>query len=131
VSARRNLVLDAGALINVENDPRGRVFALCRAGLREGQRPLLPAVVLGQVWRASPRQHAVGVLRRMCQVLPFTEQTAEDVGRLLAQSGSSDVVDAAVVVAAIEHGAVVLTSDPGDIDKLADAAGYRLPLLTV
>jgi hypothetical protein len=37
---------------------------------------------------------------------------ADDVGRLLARSRTSDVVDAAVIVAAIEHNAAVLTADP-------------------
>ncbi|MDQ4010767.1 MAG: PIN domain-containing protein [Actinomycetota bacterium] len=45
-------------------------------------------------------------------MLPFTEQTAEDVGCLPARSGTSDVVDAAVIIAAVEHNAAVLTSDP-------------------
>lgn len=47
---------------------------------------------------------------------------------LLAHSGTSDV---AVVVVAIEHNAAVLTSDPQNLGKLADALGYRLPLVTV
>ncbi|WP_281368380.1 hypothetical protein [Kibdelosporangium persicum] len=40
-------------------------------------------------------------------------------------------MDAAVVVTAISHGGAVLTSDPGDLGKLADAAGVRVPLVTV
>ena len=52
-------------------------------------------------------------------------------GILLARSGTSDVVDAAVIVAAIEHNAAVLTSDPKDLAKLASAAEYPVRLLTV
>ncbi len=128
---RHQLVLDAGALISAEGNPQGKVLIACRSALRKGFQPVIPAVVLAQVWRASPRQHSVGILRRMCQVIPFTEETAEQVGSLIACGGGTDVVDAAVVIAAVEHSAAVLTSDPGDIAKLADAAGYRVPLVTV
>jgi predicted nucleic acid-binding protein len=71
------------------------------------------------------------MVRRLCTVLPLTEHTAEDVGRLLARSRTSDVVDAAVIVAAIEHNTVVLTSDPQDLAKLTSAADYPVRLLTV
>ncbi|MDA3627885.1 PIN domain-containing protein [Saccharopolyspora sp. WRP15-2] len=127
----RGLVLDAGALISVENNPRGKVYGACRDLLETGNRALLPAVVLAQVWRASPRQAQLGVLRRMCQSVPFTDEMAEAVGRLLAASGTADVVDAAVVVAAISHGTAVLTSDPVDLRKLSDAVGVQVPLITV
>ncbi len=56
---------------------------------------------------------------------------AEDVCLLLARSRTSDVVDAAVIVAAIEHNAAVLTSDPKDLAQLASAAEYPVRLLTV
>lgn len=61
---------------------------------------------------------------------PFTTETADAVGRLPAGSETSDIVEAAVIVAAIEHNAAVLTSDP-DLARLADAAGCPVRLLTV
>jgi len=125
------VVLDAGALIQVEGNPRGRVYGACRDALEAGAPALLPTVVLAQVWRASPRQAPLSVLRRMCRPVPFTEDVAEAVGRLLAVSGTADVVDAAVIVAAISHGGAVLTSDPNDLRKLADAAGISVPLIVV
>jgi hypothetical protein len=127
----RGLILDAGALIHVEGKPRGRVYGACRDALEAGTPALLPTVVLAQVWRASPRQAPLAVLRRMCRPVPFTEDVAEAVGRLLARSGTADVVDAAVIIAAISHGGAVLTSDPGDLKKLADAAGMSVPLIVV
>jgi hypothetical protein len=127
----RGLILDAGALIHVEGNPRGRVFGACRDALDAGMPALLPTVVLAQVWRASPRQVPVAMLRRMCRSVPFSEDVAEAVGRLLALAGTSDVVDAAVVIAAISHGCAVLTSDPGDLGKLADAAGVRVPIVVI
>jgi hypothetical protein len=61
----------------------------------------------------------------------FDEDMAQAVGRLLALSGTADVVDAAVVVVALGHGCAVLTSDPGDLAKLAGAAGVRVPPVVV
>jgi predicted nucleic acid-binding protein len=127
----RALVLDAGALIHAEREPRGQVVSDCRTALSQGIRILLPAVVYAQVWRGAARQQGVAVVCRICHMLSFTADTANTVGRILQASKTSDVVDAAVVAAAIEHGAAVLTSDPGDIAKLADAVGYRVPLVTV
>ncbi|MFD4640713.1 PIN domain-containing protein [Lentzea sp. NPDC058436] len=127
----RGLVLDAGALIHVEGNPRGRVYGACRDALDSGTRALLPSVVLAQVWRGTARQAPVSMLRRMCRPVPFTEDVAEAVGRLLALAGTSDVVDAAVVIAAVSHNCAVLTSDPGDMGKLADAAGVKVPLIVV
>ncbi len=125
------LLLDAGALVHAESHPRGKVTIECNKAVLSGHEPLLPMVVWAQVWRASPRQHALARIRRGCEQLPFDDRVADAVGRLLAHSGTSDVVDAAVVVAAIEHNAAVLTSDPQDLEKLADALGYRLPIVTV
>lgn len=130
MSRQRRLVLDAGALIDIETDPRGETFRSCVKAFEDGYRPYLPTVVLAQVWRNRARQHPVRMVRRLCVLLPFTEQTAEDIGRLLARSGTSDVVDAAVIVAAIEHNAAVLTSDPKDLARLASAAEHPVPLLT-
>lgn len=131
MSPQRRLLLDAGALIDIETDPRGETFRSCLKAFEDGYRPYLPSVVLAQVWRVRTRQHPLRMVRRLCTVLPFTEQTAEDVGLLLARSRTSDVVDAAVIVAAIEHNAAVLTSDPKDLAKLASAAEYPVRLLTV
>ncbi|MFB9298642.1 hypothetical protein [Kibdelosporangium philippinense] len=123
--------MDAGALIHVEANPRGRVYGACRDALDAGTPALLPTVVLAQVWRASTRQAPVAMLRRMCRSVPFTEDVAEAVGRMLALAGTADVVDAAVVIAAISHGCAVLTSDPSDLGKLANAAGVQIPLVVV
>lgn len=127
----QSIVLDAGALIAIEADPQGKTASRCRVAAESGHPPILPTVVFAQVWRGSVRQHTLAKLRRTSVALPFTLGTADRAGRLLARSKSSDVVDAAVVIAAIEHDAAVLTSDPNDLARLADAAGYAIPLLTV
>lgn len=96
MNSRLQLLLDAGALISAEAHPHGKVIAECQLALLARRPALLPAVVFAQVWRASPRQHALSKIRQMCRVVSFTEHTVEDVGRLLARSRTSDVVDAAV-----------------------------------
>lgn len=131
MNTRPQLLLDAGALISAESNPVGKVAAECRLALLARRPALLPTVVFAQVWRASPRQHALSKIRQMCRAISFTNSTADDVGRLLGRSRTSDVVDAAVIVAAIEHNAAVLTSDPDDLARLADAAEYPVRLLTV
>lgn len=131
MNSRPQLLLHTGALISAEAHPHGKVIAECQLALLARRPALLPAAVFAQVWRADPRQHALSKVRQMCRVIPFTMTTADDVGRLLARSRTSDVVDAAVIVAAIEHNAAVLTSDPKDLAKLASTAEYPVRLITV
>ena len=50
-------------------------------------------------------------------------------GKLLALSGTSDVVDGLVAITAAGNGATVITSDPGDISRLLDVIGVRVPVL--
>lgn len=54
-------------------------------------------------------------------VMPLDEPVAQGIGRLLAQSGTSDVVDAQVALAGLAMGGVVLTSDPEEIAALGAA----------
>jgi hypothetical protein len=51
-------------------------------------------------------------------------------GVLLARSGQSDAVDATVVCLAGD-GDDILTSDPGDLRALAEAAGIHVDLIPV
>jgi predicted nucleic acid-binding protein len=66
---------------------------------------------------------------RTCDVVPFGEEDATPVGRLLAGAGTADVVDGFVALTAAKVGAAVVTSDRGDIRHLLDALGVRLPVL--
>lgn len=49
---------------------------------------------------------------------------------LLARSGQSDPIDATMVCLA-SNGDDILTSDPGDVRGLAEAAGLRVELIPV
>lgn len=66
---------------------------------------------------------------RGCQVVPFTRDHHLPVGRLLAEPGTSDVVDAFVALTAARLTATVITSDVADIKHLLGTLGVRLPVL--
>jgi hypothetical protein len=42
--------------------------------------------------------------------------------------GTADVVDAIVIVTAVQNQALVVTSDPGDLACIADAIGVKIRL---
>lgn len=122
-------VYDAGALLAIDN-PMSRVwFDRHRAWLRLGDRLHTPAVVAAQVVRDPRRQARLMLALRGCQMIPFTHEDHLPVGRLLARSGTSDVVDAFVALTAARLRAAVITSDAGDISHLLSALGVRLPVL--
>lgn len=112
-------VLDAGGLIALEREDRPALLLVQRA-LRGSERIVVPASALAQVARDLRRQVRVARLLRhtSCVVAPMDRSTAMCIGRLLAESGTSDVVDAHVVRVAQALGLPVLTSDPKDLRAL-------------
>jgi predicted kinase len=114
-----SLVLDAGVLLALERRD-GRMLALLHEVVAERVSAHVPAGVVAQVWRGSPRQHAlVRLLRtKALRVHPLTETAAYRVGLLLATSRSSDVVDGHVALLGRSLGATVVTSDPDDLRRL-------------
>lgn len=128
--SRRRLLLDTSALRKVEKDPLSDLVACVRRAVWRRTPVLLPALVFAQVWR-DDRQYGLRSLRRCCEPASFTETAAWRVGGLLAVSGTGDTVKAAVIVAAIEANAAVVTQDPGGLGALADAVGANVPLIAV
>ena len=114
------MILDAGALIALERaDPKMR--GLIRRAKDRGAEMVIPARVLGQVWRDGLRQVRLATLvaARGVQVAALTEEAAKAAGQLCGRRGTSDVIDASVVLAAREGGAaIVVTGDPDDIRRL-------------
>lgn len=113
------LVLDAGALIALEREQRPALLLVKRA-LNAGNPVVVPATALAQVARDLRRQVRLARLLRHtgCLVTPLDRAMGLRVGRLLAESGTSDVVDAHVVTVARALGLAVLTSDVGDLRAL-------------
>lgn len=116
----RPVVLDAGALIAFERGD-GRMRALARAALEKSDSLLIvPAGVLAQVWRDGSRQARLAVLVESgaTQVTVLDAQTAKATGALCGRSGTADVVDASVVIAARVAGAPIVTADTSDLRRL-------------
>jgi len=61
-------------------------------------------------------------LLRGCEIITLTEPVAHAAGRLLALTGTSDVVDATIAQTAADLRADVVTADRADIRRLLQAA---------
>ncbi|MGB9278875.1 MAG: PIN domain-containing protein [Pseudonocardiaceae bacterium] len=122
-----NIIYDAGALIAAERGRR-RFLAMHREILVAEIDPIVPDVVLAQVWRGSPDQALLSRALAGCDVAPTGERTARAAGVACARAKTSDIVDAVVVVTAVRLGAPVVTDDPADLRQLADAVGAPLIL---
>jgi len=120
------IIYDAGALVAAERNVRS-LWALHDATLRRDLTPVVPAGVLAQVWRGGPQANLSRLLSG-CRVSSLDEPLARVAGNLCGQAGTSDVVDASVVVLAHLMGASVVTGDAGDLNALARAAGWPISL---
>lgn len=77
---------------------------------------------------AGGPQASLSRLLRGCRIDADTEALGRAAGRTCALAGTADIVDAIVVVTAVLQHAAVLTSDPGDLGRLASALGTELRL---
>jgi predicted nucleic acid-binding protein len=125
----RPVVYDTGVLIAAERNVR-RSWAEHRIRLEAGVVPLVPAAVVAQASR-SATQAQLRRLLRGCEVIAFTEPDAHQAGSILGKSQGRDVVDASVVVLAVQSQANVVTDDSADISRLLRAAGSKLLILPV
>lgn len=113
-------VLDAAVLIAAaRGEPDAWVWRAKPGGARA---VIVPAAVLAQVWRRPPSVLLARFLKGVA-VAELTEEAAREAGELLGRAGTSDVVDASVVVVARRYGADVVTADTGDVGRLVAAAG--------
>lgn len=122
------VLYDSGALIAIGSSrDRGRLQDHL-ARLARGDRVIVPAPVAAQVVRDS-RQARLMLTLRGCDIVPFDKSHVGAVGRLLALSGTADVVDGFVAIQAADTGATVITSDPDDIKHLLSTLGIRVPVV--
>ncbi len=112
------IVLDAGALIALERSDRRVVRWLALAYTRN-QPVTTSSAAVAQVLRDPARQVALVRALRAVGEQPLDQEVARAIGPLLARTGTSDVVDAAVALLA-HDGDVVFTSDPGDLARLTE-----------
>ncbi len=113
------LTFDAGALIAFEARDR-RMNALVQRAKDLGRPIVVPAGVLGQVWRDRRRQVRIADLLagRNVVVEELTRARAQAAGELCGRSRTTDLIDASVVVAAWRNGRVVVSSDAADLRRL-------------
>jgi hypothetical protein len=114
-----SLILDAGALIAVERADRATA-TLIEAERRAGQAVVIPAGIVGQIWRGGARQARVARLLGApdTSIEPLTDSVARTAGMLCGAAGAADVIDASVVLAARKYDATVISSDRGDLRAL-------------
>lgn len=125
-----SVVLDAGALVAVERSDR-ELIAVIKRERQQGRALVTHGGVVGQVWRGgSGRQATLARLLPAVAVHPLDDALARRAGVLLASTGGADVIDAAVVLLAVD-GDEIVTSDPGDLRQLAEAAGVQVDLIPV
>lgn len=122
------ITFDAGGLIALDRKDRRTIALIARA--RElGVRATVPATVLAQAIRHPAKQALLCRFMRQpgTDLVPLDGPDATAVGLLLARSGTADIVDAHVVICAKRARQAVVTSDAGDLRRLAPG----LPLVSV
>jgi len=116
------LVLDAGALVAVDRADRPMMARLAVAR-QHGLELRSNAMVVAQVWRdRQGRQASLARLLRAVDVRVISYEDGRQTGVLLGEAGTTDPVDATVVLLA-RPGDRILTSDPDDLTRLASIAG--------
>jgi len=122
------LILDAGALVGYERSAR-RVTSALRIA-HAARTPLVTsAMIVAQAWReANGRQAVLARLLRLVEVHDVEQATARAAGVLLGRSGTSDAVDAVLVLLA-RDGDQILTSDPRDIGRLVTTLGRDVTIV--
>jgi hypothetical protein len=118
------ITVDAGGLIALDRNDRRAIVLLARA-VETNSRVTIPASALAQAIRHPERQARLSRLIRQpsTDVVALDRLDAIHVGRLLAASGTADVVDAHVVVCARRSAQRVVTSDPDDLSRLDPTLG--------
>lgn len=114
--------LDTGALIAIERGDR-RLQALLDEANAAGADLAVPAGVIAQAWRGSqrPARLARFLAQSTVTTVPLDEPEAKATGALCGRAGTSDVVDASVVICARARGHAVLTGDADDLAALDSA----------
>lgn len=113
------ITLDAGGLIALDRNDR-RILALLVRAADTNSRVTIPTSALAQAIRRPDRQARLSRLIRQptSDLIALDRIDAVNVGRLLAATGTADIVDAHVVVCAQRNNQPVVTSDPTDLARL-------------
>ncbi len=118
------VTLDTGALIAIERADR-MMRALLDEAHAAGLPVDIPAGALAQAWRVGLRQARLARTVRLPNVTvpALDEPRAKAAGILCEQLGTSDAIDASVVLNPRQRGHTVITSDPSDLRRLDPTSG--------
>lgn len=121
------LVLDAAALIALERNERS-MWTRLKMLQTAGDLPVTHGGVLGQVWRGGPRQARLARAVEGVDVRAVDEPLGRAAGELLASTGQSDVIDAALALLSTD-GDQIVTLDRDDLEILLAATGRHVELI--
>lgn len=93
-----------------------------------GDVPVTHGGVLGQVWRGGQRQARLAQALNGVDVRPLDQRLGRAAGELLSVTSLTDVIDAAVVLLAMD-GDEIVAADRADLASLAAAAGRHVELI--
>jgi hypothetical protein len=110
------LIIDASPFIVDGENVNSRLWALIKRATERGDDLHTTHPVLAQVWREPARQANLARAVRHFDIHPLDESAT--IGRRLAATGTSDVVDAHLAVVAESLGTFILTGDPDDMSRL-------------
>ena len=121
------LVLDAGALIALDRNERPMWIRL-KALQEAGELPVTHGGVVGQVWRGGPRQARLAAAMAGTDVRALDDHLGRAAGELLAETRTSDVIDGALALVAVD-GDEIVTFDRDDFEVLVAATGRHVELI--
>lgn len=110
------MIIDAGPFIADGERVNSRLWAIIKRATERDHELHTTHPVLAQVWRDPARQANLARMLRHIDIHALDESVV--VGRRLATSATSDVVDAHLVVTAERLGTFILTADPHDMTTL-------------
>ena len=110
------MIIDAGPFIVDGENLNSRLWALIKRATERGDDLHTTHPALAQVWRQPARQTNLARAVRYFDVHPLDDSVI--IGRRLAETGTSDVVDAHLAVVAESLGTFILTGDPDDMSRL-------------
>ncbi len=118
------MILDAGFLISLDRSERSAQTFLA-AAIRSGTELHTTHSVVAQVWGNGSRQNRLSAFLKTITIHPLDD--GRPVGRLRAQTRTSDVVDAHLVICAVRLNHDILTGDPDDLTMLSAVLGPAAP----
>jgi hypothetical protein len=115
----QGITLDTGALIALDRGD-GRMIAFLDRALVQRRTFRIPSGVVGQAWRDGRKQATLArfLRTREVEIVPLDEHLSRSCGELCGATGTSDVIDASVVILAKERHDLIVTSDGNDLRRL-------------